>query len=824
MNESLDTPTPTVRDVSDRTSFFIQEPFGQPRTSRIAIIADGTTRGGPNGIAEGAMRVVECAEFCAQRDDVTLLAMFILSPQNLRRRQKRFFAALHAEFLRLTEAVVSGRQLVGVRIETHGRLDRLARKCEVGARLVHVLELLCEATSDIQDPRLRLVFCIDYDENTPLELGLDVLLRTGMEEPGVLRLSGLRVSPSTVCIASATLWRHFAPAHLETALALAAETARPGLTAGFSTVFVADFLRQLARASFVSPLRITMPLVASGSEKTALLEGAALGPVNPDGRVAVTAGLAPHEQLGCVGPRDARVQVHLMTPGQHALELPDEPIAWLAPGQRGQVFHLMARSAKDANIHVCEPTPEGIVEGLQRALHFLARHPPLHGAPRDLGSDRTGAPADTTNPAGFVSVGHRSLGAEIAGDRPDIDIVGQHFAARCISEIRASGLFSGQVDWERQAFGYAMTAYGIGGRFDDAVGAPSQAAGNGREAATRAVAHVMLAMASSDEEITDRIFPGEDDASRRKRVATSVEYLIARIRGDSPEHPDVDGANILRAIGRTWERFFSVVGPTVAPPILHGLRRSAENLYRANIEELAPCWPLCYSQMQVATGPSADISSPRDSNSLGLRREFRRRAWLRAWLTRMAPSIGAGCALLAMAATEPAWAIPTDGATEYLRIMPLFDRYFRLANDLSFADAIHGDRDCKLNSFTCLIPSNLTGKPLEWACVEAYRTCRNAAAKLEEEIARAIGELSHLWPVGARWLQRGMYVGRRAYEMGHYERLDPTAMAGIVADLPDTPTRPCLQVRTNSRLAQSQASSGLMIAQEVVREGNNESR
>ncbi|HWN67096.1 MAG TPA: hypothetical protein VNM90_05620, partial [Haliangium sp.] len=170
-----------------RLSLFIHEPFGPTTTAlRVGVIADGTTRGGPNGIAEGSMRVVECAERCAERDDIALFAACILSPKNLLRRKRAFFAALHAEFLRLLESVASGRVLAGVRIEIHGRLDRLAEKGGPAERLAHVLALLCEMTAAIQSPRLRLVFCIDYDEDTPLVLGLDVLIRTGMEGPSVL--------------------------------------------------------------------------------------------------------------------------------------------------------------------------------------------------------------------------------------------------------------------------------------------------------------------------------------------------------------------------------------------------------------------------------------------------------------------------------------------------------------------------------------------------------------------------------------------------------------------------------------------------------------
>lgn len=100
-------------------------------------------------------------------------------------------------------------------------------------------------------------------------------------------------------------------------------------------------------------------------------------------------------------------------------------------------------------------------------------------------------------------------------------------------------------------------------------------------------------------------------------------------------------------------------------------------------------------------------------------------------LSRVAPSIGAGCALLAMAATEPARAIPAGGAAAFLRVTSLMDYYFRLANDLAFSDATRGDRDGKPNTFTCLLPAGLTGKAREQASAVALGTCRATAAWLE---------------------------------------------------------------------------------------------
>jgi hypothetical protein len=232
------------------------------------------------------------------------------------------------------------------------------------------------------------------------------------------------------------------------------------------------------------------------------------------------------------------------------------------------------------------------------------------------------------------------------------------------------------------------------------------------------------------------------------------------------------------------------------------MKHAAQALYRANIEELSRADPLFTSLVRRpsarADGAVERFCATSAPEPVGRRvlellpvvlapgqenHESWRELRLLLRLSRVAPSIGAGCALLAMAATEPAHAIPAGGAAAFLRVTPLIDYYFRLANDLSFADATRGDRDSKSNTFTCLIPAGLVGKAREQACVEALRTCRATAARLDEHIGSAVGELSRLWPPGARWLQRGIQVGRRAYEIGHYERLAPDAMAGIVAEL-----------------------------------------
>jgi hypothetical protein len=788
-----------------RLSFFIHEPFGSPPAAwRVGVIADGTTRGGPNGIADGARRVVECAERCAERGDVRLFAACILSPKNLRRRKRTFFAALHAEFLRLAERVESGHALAGVRIEIHGRLDRLAEKGEAAARLADVLELLCEKTAAIPSPRLRLVFCIDYDEDTPLALGLDVLIRTGMEERSVLRLSGLRVQPWTACIPYVTLWRNFTAADLDHALALAARHARPGLATGFSNDFLAELLSELSLAGFSVPMQIILPLAASAAETAAVLEGAASGPLNPASGVAVVAELPPRGAPRRVGSRHALVQVQLVRPGLRRLALPGDPVAWLAPGQPSRIFHLQERSAGDANIHVCESTPAGVIAGLRHALRFHEAHPPLHGAPRPPRSPRDPRTADSDRIARLMDhvSGRTDVPADVIArelDGPDVPGIGEIFAAQSVVEARRSGLISGEVDWQRQALGYAMTAFAIGIRPPDAIGV----SGSDWEPATRAVARVMLALASSDEEITDRMFPGEGPRARRTRLAASIDYLNASIRGEAREPPDVCGKDVLQATARTWNDFFALVTPAADETLLAGVKQAAEAVYVANIEELSRADRVFTALERRPSPRSAAAVERRYTTSAPEPIAYRIRELLQvvlcepqhgseeSWrelrllcrLSRVAPSIGAGCALLAMAATEPARAIPAGGAAAFLQVTPLLDYYFRLANDLAFSDATRGDRDSKSNTFTCLIPAGLTGKAREQASVAALVTCRATAAWLERLIDSAVGALSRLWPLGARWLRRGIHVGHRAYEIGHYERLAPEAIAGIVAEI-----------------------------------------
>jgi hypothetical protein len=71
--------------------------------------------------------------------------------------------------------------------------------------------------------------------------------------------------------------------------------------------------------------------------------------------------------------------------------------------------------------------------------------------------------------------------------------------------------------------------------------------------------------------------------------------------------------------------------------------------------------------------------------------------------------------------------------------------------------------------------------------MEALQTCLATAAWLNTEIERGLTSLWRVWPVAARWWQRGIHFGRRVYERGHHDRLTQEAAADILSEVASLP-------------------------------------
>ncbi|WP_044966231.1 hypothetical protein [Sorangium cellulosum] len=774
------------------------------------MIADGTGRGGERGISEGARRTVEAAERCAARGDVALLAVFILSPENLR-RGRRFHTALHAEFLRLVEAVEARRVLEGVRIELYGRLDRLKRKGGAARRLAYVIELLVEATRGVAEPKVRLVLGIDYDGWAPLMLGLDVLIRTGMEASGALRLSGLRAHPGLACVSTMKLWRNFDARDLDEAIARVEHDLPTAFSPGYSADFITSFLREMLDTDVPSPLRVVVPVAASGPALAGALEDLEVGPLGRQTRLAVSLALEPSRPRRRFGARRGATQhVLLVGPACRSRIDAEAPFtAIIAPSQPDPIVRFVDRPLGYANAHVAAPTPTGVVEGLRRAVRFDASHPPRFGAAR-------AAPAYPDDPARRAWTAHIDALQSLLRARPhdsvekaaleldggvngaDPGLIADLFVARELDGAMAAGLLSRDAHWARQAVGYALTAFGITFRQPSA----SDVRGEQWERVARPLARIMLVLASSDEEMSDRVF-SERDEEQRARLQGAMRYILEAIRG-APERPapDVRGAASVAAIARAWREFFTCYGAAAHPTVIASVREAAEALYAANLNELSPevvDEPLLRRferhrsrrtaaaiELRYAAAAPAPVArrirgllaaAERDPASGDELRELR----LLCYLGPIAPGIGAGLALRSMAATEQAHAITDEAAAALARVTQLIDYYFRIANDLAFLDdAISGDRDRKRNAWTVLVPGHLLGRLRERAVVDALGTCRRVAAWIHDELQRELVDLEGRSPHHANWLRRAVAIGKEVYEASHYERLCRDAMLAIL--------------------------------------------
>lgn len=68
------------------------------------------------------------------------------------------------------------------------------------------------------------------------------------------------------------------------------------------------------------------------------------------------------------------------------------------------------------------------------------------------------------------------------------------------------------------------------------------------------------------------------------------------------------------------------------------------------------------------------------------------------------------------------------------------------------------------------------------AIIESLGTCRSLAAWLSVEIGDQMERLAAAWPSMGACFRRGVFVGRRVYEVGHYTTISRAEMSAIFAE------------------------------------------
>jgi hypothetical protein len=623
------------------------------------------------------------------------------------------------------------------------------------------------------------------------------------------------------------LWCDFEPRDLDEAIAAAERCLPAAFAPGYDADFVAGFIAELLRAGILAPLRIVLPVAAHGRTLVKALARLEAGPLGAQDRLAIVLASSRAARSRRFGPKgETRQSILLLPPAQRRRVESEGPYtALLAPGQPSSVWQLADLPLGYASAHGCAPTPYGLVEGLRKALRFHAANPPLHGGERAT-LEAPDEPATAAWPSHIddlmgLLVEHGGTPAEeiaLALDRgdgcADRQLVADVFAAEELRWALSRGLLSRDAHWKRAALNYCYTGFAIAHRApepsnnvgrDSAFAGPSIPTGAQGEPLARHLTRFMLAVAASDEEITDRVFPGETPEDRWARINASARFLSSVVLGEAPRAtPGVHGAELLAAIAIYLEELRARFARASHPLVFEGFCRAAVGLYSANLNELWPAVTHNPLVRRLASAPSRAracaalerrymarapacvgdrmrmllAAAGRDDEAGD---EARRAIRLLCYLTDVAPSIGAGVTFRAAALWTPAQDVTDVMAASLDRVATLIDYRFRLANDLSdLACSADRDRDAKENAWTVLIPKQSSGKGRELALVRAAIACDEIASWLNDEIGGALGELGAVWPNMAAMIQRGIRVAERVYSRGHYAELSRRDMATIL--------------------------------------------
>lgn len=385
------------------------EPGHKRAGLKLLVLPDGNTRAraAEGGYTAGASRVVTIAEHLARRPDVAAMVSCILSQENITKRGEAFFAELCAQFVRLAAAIDARGVLVkaGVRLGLCGGLTVLRAHGGRRAALADAIEAVLAKTQHLSSPRLRLFFGVGYSDDAPSEFGIDVILRTGMEEEGVFRSSGLQPHEGTICIATTKLWPQLEPSDVDAALAASVRCQSGTLAAGHAPELMVGVISELARAALEAPIRATVPIDAPQPVILAALDGLIAQRTDAVGAVAVSvqSDAGTKDVPRWYGtPAGMSHEVHIV-PARRLSNAPRSDVydSFLAPGQTSSALVLPCELPIGyANVHACGARAREVVEAMQTAARFLHRHPPLRGAERraEAASDGRAGGARTPHP------------------------------------------------------------------------------------------------------------------------------------------------------------------------------------------------------------------------------------------------------------------------------------------------------------------------------------------------------------------------------------------------------------------------------------------
>jgi hypothetical protein len=527
----------------------------------ILYLPDGNNRTTQNlkGYAGGANTVVEVAHSTAKRGDVAVAVFCIISDLNAQKRPEAFFQALVEQFSRLWTSIVHKGYLIraDIRCRVFGNLEKLKTMGGARQKLVEEVEAVCKATESVIRPKMFMDFWLAYSTDIAYESDIDLVVRTGAEDPEVAR-PGLSLPLNVPCIVTKTLWPEVQPAEIEALIDGGLRDVQAQFGRGYDLTFAESLLRSLPLSRVPAKARLSLPVCAPEAEIIAMLQRVYANP--QDGPEVLTQYFSREGTVTFGATEDIWYTLRII-PAARWFEFAAESYdAIITPGQHAGTARL-AMPAGQAHVHSCVSTVDGVLDAFHRAVQFPMKHVLLHGADRSQAASlKCSSPwsidllelmhAFAQHPQWSVEDVVR------AHAPPEADIATetawriQSLTAKVLGRALAEGLILPDEEMERRL---APAAQSITTLLVSRSNAQVESTFD--ENAAEVVVRSLLALTAGEHGIFERVYPGETQVEKNKRIAAAAQGLAAEVEvwpGVAPEA--TRSARLVRLIRKQWQQ------------------------------------------------------------------------------------------------------------------------------------------------------------------------------------------------------------------------------------------------------------------------------
>lgn len=827
MTEKLKTNTDDTID-TETTSIYLLPLFEDeaPEQFNILIQTDGNNRakGLNQGYDDGGKNVVNIARHLATRGDVSTMLACIMSCDNADKRGEDFFWKMYQAFVALGMRIQTDGILINdnIRLMVSGQLENLKSKGPNAKKLAEIIEQVCRLTDGIREPKMTLSLGVNYDANIALDNEVDIIVRSGMEEPGTMRLSGMKTAPRISNVGSTTLWPHMRSEEIDTIIEKAKKDIHQGFKNGYTPEGIAEIIRSTKNGG-EKPVTITVPFSGDVETITSTLDKNFRGEQEKNSGSIHVMGKTGEIVRSYRG--DPKTTTFHIVPGSSASRFHPEGgyTMIVAPGQEERNIVLPETPEADyATIISCEKNPRAIAEAVKKAIIFCTRHEKLKGAERKSSANKTRGAYELPEyqryrglQMHFQGNGHRQrtveeVAASLIDDSPEqnsFELKADLFVAKMLNWGEKIG-----APLKREVEFLAFTNYVLTSYFMTYFPEHPEWEKYGEEWEKNAeiLAKYMGLIYMADEAIYD--IEDENPEEKKTRITKATEILTAAIydlepaNGEEPvDETTKNIASELRKLSRVlkaeahpemyrrWQKALAHLFKSFTEewneeifknPLVHNLKNSpSENreAFRAKYYHGKP--PFIQRKIDDAMG---EISNPRLHD-----------IQLLTYLFDIENSIGAGLAYRTLANTVPGHEIDEQFTEELEEICTLSNFYFRLANDLSgFLSRNQGDIETKQDACTIMISKHMdTGKEEPAAILLAVGEIKTLIEELKREINSKRTAFAEKWPQLGTPIIRAD-IAELIYKEGHYRTTNRSKMSshfdklkktGIVRSAPNTP-------------------------------------